>query len=101
MRSGPPPRQSDDRTFLQRISDLLPGHITLASLAPDSGLLSDGPDLAALGYDGFTAVYDISAHAVYMPNGSKLEAHSGFGGLMDDPGHVSQRNIGSDATKRL
>ena len=78
-RSAPPTRQSDDRTFLQRISDLLPGHITLASLAPDGGLLSDGPDLAALGYDNFTAVYDISAHAVYMPNGSKLEAHSGFG----------------------
>jgi hypothetical protein len=95
LRSGPPARQSDDRTFLQRISDLLPGHITLASLAPDSGLLSDDPDLAALGYDGFTAVYDISAHAVYMPNGSKLEAHSGFGGLMDDPGHVSERNIGA------
>jgi hypothetical protein len=95
LRSASPTAQSDDRTFLQRISDLLPGHITLASLAPDSGSLSDGPDLAALGYDNSTAVYDISAHAVYMPNGSKLEAHSGFGSLMDDPGHVNERNIGA------
>ena len=32
------------------------------------------------------AVYDISARTVYMPNGLKLEAHSGFGSLTDDPG---------------
>ena len=57
--------------------------------------MSDGPDLAALGYDNLTAVYDISARAVYMPNGAKLEAHSGFGNLMDDPGHVSERNVGA------
>jgi len=30
-----------------------------------------------------------------MPNGLKLEAHSGFGTLMDDPGHVSERNVGA------
>jgi hypothetical protein len=90
---GPPVAPPDDRTLLQKLSDLLPG--TLASLAPDGGLLSDGPDLAALGYDNLTAVYDISSHAVYMPNGSKLEAHSGFGSLMDDPGHVSERNVGA------
>jgi hypothetical protein len=31
-----------------------------------------------------TAIYDISARAVYMPNGEKLEAHSGLGEHMDD-----------------
>ena len=91
--SAPLAAQSDDRTLLQKFSDLLPG--TLASLAPDGGLLSDGPNLAALGYDNLTAVYDISARVVYMPNGSKLEAHSGFGNLMDDPGHVNERNVGA------
>ena len=30
-----------------------------------------------------------------MPNGSKLEAHSGFGSLKDDPGHVSEPNVGA------
>ena len=85
--------QSDNRTLLQKLSDLFP--VTLASLAPDGGLLRTGPDLASLGYDSFTAVYDISARAVYLPNGAKLEAHSGYGSLMDDPGHVSERNVGA------
>jgi hypothetical protein len=35
-----------------------------------------------------TAIYDISARAVYLPNGEKLEAHSGFGKHMDDPRSV-------------
>jgi hypothetical protein len=41
-----------------------------------------------------TAVYDISAHTVYMPNGEKLEAHSGLGGKMDDPRYVNVRMRG-------
>ena len=49
----------------------------------------------SLGYDSVTAVYDISARTVYMPDGSKLEAHSGFGSLMDDPAHVNERNVGA------
>jgi hypothetical protein len=86
----------DDRTLLQKLSDLLPaGGIKLASLAPDGGLFREGPDLAALGYDRLTAVYDISARAVYLPNGTKLEAHSGIGSLMDDPGHVHERMVGA------
>ena len=36
-------------------------------------------------YDRSTAVYDISAHTVYLPDGSKLEAHSGLGSELDDP----------------
>jgi hypothetical protein len=91
----PPTAQSDDRTLLQKLSDLLPARVTLASLAPDGGLLGARPNLTSLGYDNLTAVYDISARAVYMPDGSKLEAHSGFGSLMDDPGHVNERNVGA------
>lgn len=87
--------QPDRRTLLQKLTDLIPGRVTLASLAPDGGLFRDGPDLGALGYDGQTAVYDISAHAVYMPNGSKLEAHSGMGSLMDDPENVHLPNVGA------
>src|SRR5262249_22769603 len=41
-----------------------------------------------------TAIYDIAAHVVYLPNGERLEAHSGLGGLKDDPRHVSLRNRG-------
>jgi len=86
----------EDRTLLQKLSDLLPaGGVKLASLGPDGGLFREGPDLASLGYDKLTAVYDISAHAVYLPNGTKLEAHSGYGSLMDDPEHVKQRMVGA------
>jgi hypothetical protein len=87
--------QTEGRTLLQRLSDLFPARITLASLTPSDGASRDTPDLTSLGYDDLTAVYDISAHAVYMPNGSKLEAHSGFGSLRDDPRHVSERNVGA------
>ena len=36
-------------------------------------------------YDRSTAVYDISAHTVYLPDGTRLEAHSGLGSELDDP----------------
>ena len=89
------PTQADNRTLLQKLTALIPARVTLASLVPDGGLFRGGPDLASLGYDNFTAVYDISARTVYMPNGSKLEAHSGLGSLMDDPEHVSKPNVGA------
>ncbi|MDB5638968.1 MAG: hypothetical protein JWP51_3876 [Bradyrhizobium sp.] len=85
----------DDRTLLQKLSDLLPGRVTLASLTPEGGLFRQRPDLASLGYDNLTAVYDISAHAVYLPSGLRLEAHSGIGSLKDDPEHVNVPNAGA------
>lgn len=54
-----------------------------------------GPNLAAGRYDRLTAVYDISAHTVYMPDGTRLEAHSGLGSRFDDPRHVDERMRGS------
>ncbi len=44
--------------------------------------------------DNDTAIYDISAHTVYLPNGQKLEAHSGLGSLLDDPRHVDAKDRG-------
>jgi hypothetical protein len=41
-----------------------------------------------------TAVYDITAHAVYLPNGRRLEAHSGLGDHMDDLDSVNLRSLG-------
>ena len=41
-----------------------------------------------------TAVYDIAAKTVYLPNGSRLEAHSGLGERMDDPRHIKLRMRG-------
>jgi Tlde1 domain len=36
-------------------------------------------------YERDTAVYDITAKTVYLPDGTKLEAHSGLGDNLDDP----------------
>jgi len=91
----PAPVSSDNRTMFEKLADLVPMRFSLASLTPGDGLLGERKDLTALGYDGQTAVYDISAQAVYLPNGSKLEAHSGLGGLMDKPAYVDQRMVGA------
>lgn len=45
-------------------------------------------------YDLSTAVYDISAHTVYLPDGTKLEAHSGLGARLDDPSSANIRMRG-------
>jgi len=84
-----PPRPAE-RSMMQKFSDMVKTRVTLASLG-----LGKGPDLSALGYDNETAVYDLSAHAVYLPNGTVLEAHSGMGSLRDDLEHVSVPNLGA------
>ena len=41
-----------------------------------------------------TAIYDISARTVFLPDGEKLEAHSGLYDKMDDPRYVALRMRG-------
>jgi hypothetical protein len=41
-----------------------------------------------------TAVYDIAAHVVYLPNGDRLEAHSGLGKRLDNPRYVNEKDRG-------
>lgn len=41
-----------------------------------------------------TAIYDISSQIVYLPDGRRLEAHSGLGSYMDDPRYVERKNEG-------
>jgi hypothetical protein len=41
-----------------------------------------------------TAIYDISARTVYLPNGRRLEAHSGLGEHMDNVRYVNLRARG-------
>jgi hypothetical protein len=41
-----------------------------------------------------SAIYDITARTVYLPNGRRLEAHSGLGDHMDDPRYVNVRMTG-------
>jgi hypothetical protein len=70
----------------------------LAYASPDGGILSDGESLTAGRtplIDEFTAVYDISAGTVYLPDGTRLEAHSGLGPMKDNPQHVDKRMRGA------
>lgn len=64
----------------------------LAALGPVQNL---GSKLEEEVHPFRTAVYDITAQTVYLPNGERLEAHSGLGSLMDDPRHVRVKNQGA------
>ena len=46
------------------------------------------------GSDSRIAVYDISARTVYLPNGDRLEAHSGLGNMLDDPRYINVKDRG-------
>jgi hypothetical protein len=45
--------------------------------------------------DSHTAIYDIEAHVVYLPDGERMEAHSGLGEWIDDPHHVNAKMHGA------
>lgn len=97
-RTAVPSAAPDNRTFFEKLfgAPKLPGPV-LAYAAPEDGAVSN--TRSALSnpvsrYDGGTAVYDIAAHTVYLPNGTRLEAHSGLGNRLDDPRFVSERMRG-------
>jgi hypothetical protein len=66
---------------------------TLQRLFAPQASRSASPLLASV--DNHTAVYDIEAHVVYLPNGERMEAHSGLGEWIDDPGHVNAKMHGA------
>jgi Protein of unknown function (DUF2778) len=71
----------------------------LAYAGADGGVLSNGQDADQAAnqpgeMDRLTAVYDITAKRVYMPDGTKLEAHSGLGSRMDNPAYAHERMRG-------
>jgi hypothetical protein len=69
-----------------------------ADVGSTSALGPASQNIASVGtgglYDRQTAVYDISAHMVYLPDGTRLEAHSGLGSSLDDPRSASIRMRG-------
>jgi hypothetical protein len=75
------------------LTPLPPSRPKLAALTPPGDLGIKPPEQDVI--DGRTAVYDITARLVYMPNGERLEAHSGFGDFMDNPRHVHRRMRGA------
>jgi Tlde1 domain len=58
------------------------------------GLTPKDSDLLVDVDTSHTAIYDIRSHTVYLPNGRRLEAHSGLGSHMDDPRSVAMKNTG-------
>ena len=105
----------DGRNVLQKLFGLAPtaapAESSLAYASPEAGAVRAQSAPAAdsalgsslfsprpsppLGSDRYTAVYDISARTVYLPDGTRLEAHSGLGGYLDDPRHVDVRMRGA------
>ncbi len=70
-----------------------------AAAADEGGLFGGlhsavAPANPASRFDRFTAVYDISARVVYLPDGTRLEAHSGLREHLDDPRYVHLRMRG-------
>jgi hypothetical protein len=65
------------------------GDVTIPSPGKASAMGNAGP------YDRQTAVYDITARMVYLPDGTRLEAHSGLGAKLDDPRYVHVRMHGA------
>jgi hypothetical protein len=118
-KTAAPAAPSDNRTFIEKLFGIAPhsgtalgyaapetsaiGRNAAVSASPGSGAAPTGlfglgrsvPSVTSLGYDQYTAVYDLSAHTVYLPNGTRLEAHSGLGNRLDDPNHVSERDRGA------
>jgi hypothetical protein len=76
-----------------------PSGPVLAYADPENGAVKTSPgtmsNAIAPAGDKFTAIYDISARTVYLPNGTRLEAHSGLREFLDDPRHVNVRMHGA------
>ncbi len=95
-----PTTPADNRTFFEKLFGApQPSGPALAYAAPEGGgVFGNARSLissASPRYDRWTAVYDVAAHTVYLPNGTRLEAHSGLGDRLDDPRHVNERMRGA------
>jgi hypothetical protein len=91
--------QPDNRSFFEKLFGVenKPGP-ALAYAALQNGPLQMEPTRPlnpSPSAGGATAIYDISAKRVYMPNGETLEAHSGLGTALDDPRMVHVRMRGA------
>jgi type VI secretion system (T6SS) effector TldE1-like protein len=94
---------NDKPSIVEKLWGKQPSHGSLLSFASaDASVTGSLPDTRAqnpmLGgsppYDRQTAVYDIAAHMVYLPDGTKLEAHSGLGSKLDDVRYSNVRMQG-------
>lgn len=62
---------------------------------PRAAVSVDDASARTAPFDASTAVYEIASHTVYLPDGTRLEAHSGLGSRLDDPRSVKERMRGA------
>lgn len=96
-----PTATADNRSFFEKLFNPQPASApgpALAYASPDSDIdlrpnarVNPAPNPTVA---GGTAVYNIVARTVTLPNGEVLEAHSGLGDKMDDPNYVHVRMNG-------
>ncbi len=89
------PRDSAPLVDLQASPPEATPPVALAPLPPARPPPFAPPGNSVTSYDQSTAIYDISAHTVYLPDGMSLEAHSGLGARIDDPRFVDERDHGA------
>ena len=85
---------ADTRSIWEKLFGKPASALTLAYASAETGSLGSGHGIASGLYDRSTAVYDITAHKVYLPDRTALEAHSGLGALLDDPRHADVKMRG-------
>lgn len=95
-----PSAPANSPSFFEKLFGIKPAtppESALSYAALDSGnaALSTRPNSASPAIGAGTAVYNISEKVVIMPNGERLEAHSGLGDKLDDPRYVHVRMKGS------
>lgn len=81
-------------SIFEKLFGVQPSGPVLAYAGPDTPGLSPSLATSTSAMDRVTAVYDITKRVVYMPDGSKLEAHSGLGNRLDNPEYAHERMRG-------
>jgi hypothetical protein len=67
----------------------------VAMLRPEKPSIPSVASRPSVAMGARTAVYEIETATVHMPNGEKLEAHSGLGSMRDNPKYVHVKMKGS------
>lgn len=98
------PQQGDNGSFFDKLFGAAKqpaGGTQLAYASPEDGgiggILGGNRRVASApvgGYDRYTAVYNIASHTVTLPDGTRLEAHSGLGQMMDNPRYMREKMRG-------
>jgi hypothetical protein len=104
VRNAPMTQARAEPSFFERLfgSARAPEGPAMAYAAPgalpnDAGAIAPRAapsDTAAPRAGGGRAIYDITAQLVHMPDGTRLEAHSGLGAMRDNPNYAHLRMRG-------